>query len=244
MATVVEIEELSYDSNKAQVPARLYRPASPTGAAIVLLPGRTREIDLLDFIAAALAQRGTTVLASRYRGMELRYDNADASAALDTLAELELDGDRMAVVGHSRGGICALRIAASDDRVKTAVSLQPPVDLDRIVRATEFLSKTRYRTLVDQIGGTPDEVPERYRAASALPLASQIKPPCLLVSGIIDLYAPAEHIEEMYDALQAAGNTRSEYVVLECGHFFETTDYRRLNDQVVAVVCDWLGRHL
>jgi dipeptidyl aminopeptidase/acylaminoacyl peptidase len=244
MIAAREVQDLSYHSEGAEVPARLYRPQDPAGSGILLLPGRTRQIELLEFLALAAARQGATVLASRYRGMELRHDDADARSGLDELLTADVDANRLAIVGQSRGGSCALRVAAADHRLKTIVSLQPPVDLARIVKATAFLSRERYQTLIGQIGGTPDEVPARYQAASALPIADRIKVPCLLLAGSIDLYAPAEHIKEMFDAMKAAGNTKSEYVVFDCGHFFETIDYKRLNEQIASLVTDWLGSHL
>jgi dipeptidyl aminopeptidase/acylaminoacyl peptidase len=239
--------EVTYRSEGHDVSALLYEPTAQDIASpgIVLCPGRTRDIEGLAFLANALADNGFVVLATRYRGMELRGDDADADAALDHLSELDtVDNNRLGIVGHSRGGVCALRMAAKDTRIRTAAALQPPVDLARIVRATEHLSADRYQALVNQLGGTPDANPQTYAALSTLSYATQIKIPVLILAGTMDLYSPADHCRDMYQAIKAAGNERAKLVTLEVGHFFERTYHGYEFENVAAVVVDWLQEQL
>lgn len=239
--------EITYRSDGHDVPAQLYQPAeqSTRSAGLVLCPGRTRDVDGLAFLASALADQGFVVLATRYRGMDLRHDDADAAAAIDHLSRLpDVDDDRLGIVGHSRGGVCALRMAAKDARIRAAAALQPPVDLARIVRATEHLSTQRYQALVDQLGGTPDANPERYAALSTLSYAAQIKIPVLILAGTMDLYSPADHIRDMYEAIKAAGNDHTELTTLDVGHFFEHTYHGYEFDKVAETVVNWFQNRL
>ncbi|MBW3548035.1 MAG: alpha/beta hydrolase [Actinobacteria bacterium] len=59
----------------------------------------------------------------------LTFDDmvADAAAAVEFLAErAEVDGQRIAVVGHEEGGLVALQLAASDPRVASIVLISVP----------------------------------------------------------------------------------------------------------------------
>ena len=239
--------DLTYQSNGADVPARLYRTGSETKSAGVLLcPGRFRDIDGLAFLSLALAQCGHVVLATTYRGMDFFSDDADTIAGLDYLAGLaEVDPARLAIVGHSRGGMAALRCAAKDRRVRSVVALAPPTEFSSYVKAMKFLSPQRYEGMIASMGGTEDAEPSRYAEISALRYADQIKVPVLLVCGTQDLHAPLEHARWMYEALIDAGNADCRLEVLDgVGHFFEKMYAGYQFDRIAALTAEWLERTL
>jgi pimeloyl-ACP methyl ester carboxylesterase len=105
---------------------------SRNGAAIVLLhgSGSTRD-DLLDH-AAMLARHGYGVLLLDARGhggsagepMELGWGGErDVRAAVDHLvARIDVDPERIGVLGQSMGGEVALTAAAADGRIRAVVS--------------------------------------------------------------------------------------------------------------------------
>ena len=69
------------------------------------LLGTLREIDGLTFLAEAMADRGAVVLATAYRGMDMRPDDQDCLDGIRYLNGLDqVDPARIAIVGHSRGG--------------------------------------------------------------------------------------------------------------------------------------------
>ena len=239
--------EISYRSDGAKVPARVYGAGSATGAPGVLLcPGRFRDIDGLGFLSQALAARGHVVLATRYRGMDFFTDDADVAAGLDHLAGLaEVDPARLAIVGHSRGGMAALRGAAKDGRVRSLVALAPPTEFSSYVKAMEFLSPQRYQGMIASMGGTEEAEPARYAEISALGYAERIKVPVLLVCGTQDLHAPLEHSQWMCEALVAAGSAGCRLEVLEgVGHFFEKMYEGYQFDRIAELSAEWLGRTL
>ena len=242
---MIETSDITYPSEGVAVPGRLYRPSSlPAAAAGVLLcAGRFRDISGLEFISTALARQGYVVLATMYRGMDFFTDDADVRAGLDYLAECApVDRARLGLVGHSRGGMAALRAAAQDARVSSVVALAPPTDFVSYIRAMELLSPARYAGLARSMGGTPDEQPERYRQLSALSYADRIKVPVLLVCGNQDLHAPLDHSQWMLDALTRAGNTRCRLEVLDgVGHFFERMYFGYQFEQVAALTAAWLS---
>ena len=239
--------DVTYPSEGAEVPARVYGAGAATGAPGVLLcPGRFRDIDGLAFLSRALVERGHVVLATTYRGMDFFTDDADAVAGLDYLAGLgEVDPMRLAIVGHSRGGMTALRCAAKDQRVRSVVALAPPTEFSSYVKAMQFLSPQRHQGMIASMGGTEDAVPARYAEISALGYADRIKVPVLLVCGTQDLHAPLEHSQWMYEALVEAGNTDCRLEILDgIGHFFERMYAGYQFDRIVELSTEWLAQTL
>ena len=239
--------DVTYQSNGADVRARVYRAGSGTESAGVLLcPGRFRDIDGLAFLSLSLAERGYVVLATTYRGMDFFTDDADTRAGLDYLAELaDVDPARLAVVGHSRGGMAALRCAAKDRRVRSVVALAPPTEFSSYVKAMKLLSPQRYEGMIASMGGTEDAEPARYAEISALRYADRIKVPVLLACGTQDLLAPLDHSQWMYEALVDAGNADCRLEVLDgVGHFFEKMYAGYEFDRVATLTAEWLERTL
>lgn len=221
----MNIEEVVYSSHGHGVSGRLYSQSNVGRRmpAVVLCPGRTRDIEGLEFLCTGLARSGIAVLATKYRGMDFFTDDEDVLAGVDFLADRpSIDRGRIGLVGHSRGGMAALRCAAKDRRITSVVAIQPPVEFSRYMKAMALLSPARYEGLLGSLGGTEEEVPERYASIAALSYADRIQIPTLLICGTHDLHAPPDHSYWMYDALKRSGNTRAQIAVLEdVGHFFE-----------------------
>lgn len=245
--TSAKVADITYASQGQPVPARLYQPAESeaTVPGVLLCPGRLREIAGLAFLCDALVGRGLVVLATTYRGMDLRTDDQDCIDGLSYLADLPtVDPRRLGMIGHSRGAMASLRVAARDTRVCSVVALMPPVDLVRAVRPLREYAPTRYQALIGGLG-TPEEAPEVYGALSALNYADRIRVPVLLVAGAQDLHAPPDHSVWMRDALVAAGHNEVRLEVLEgVGHFFERMYSGYLFDTVAGLAADWLERTL
>jgi len=237
--------DITYDASGTTVPARLYEDGG-SRAGVLLCPGRLRSIDGLEFLSLALAEAGYVVLATTYRGMDFSTDDDDVVAGLDHLGRVEgLDGEQLAVVGHSRGGMAALRSAAKDDRIASVVALQPPTEFSSYVRAMELLSPQRHAAIVASMGGTEEQQPERYRDVSAVNYADRIDVPVLLVGGTQDQHAPVDHQQWMYDALVAAGNTHCRIEILDqVGHFFERMYFGYEFDRITRLTVDWLEETL
>lgn len=179
-----------------------------------------RTVDMTAPLAADLAARGFAVWNLEYGRVGGRggwpTTLTDVAAGIDVLADLAgtrgLGLQRLLVVGHSAGGHLALWSAArrslpagapgADPRVlpTAVVSLAGVVDLAAAARddlgdgaAAGFL------------GGSPEDVPERYELASPaqrLPLGV----PQLLVHGDADEHVPIDHSRTYRDAALAAGD--------------------------------------
>jgi dipeptidyl aminopeptidase/acylaminoacyl peptidase len=158
----------------------------------------------------------------------------DVAAGIDHLATLDapLDLDRVVAVGHSAGGTLALWAAGRRDAQVPlrAVAAQAPVS-DLEARA----GHDSEGSLIALLGGTPDEVPERYRAASpAARLPAGV--PQLLVHGEADRAVPDAMSRRYVEAARAAGD-RATLVVRSTDDHNVHTDPRSV---AWAAVAAWL----
>jgi acetyl esterase/lipase len=160
---------------------------------------------LMRGLAADLRRRGFAAWNVEYRrtgrhggGWPMTFD--DVAAAIDLLAELDdprLDLDRVDAVGHSAGGQLAIWAAARGDGrvpVRRVVAQSAVLDMVKAGEpAREFL------------GGSPEEVPERYAAADPLQLVP-IGKPTLLVHGADDETVPLKRSRAYFETARAAGD--------------------------------------
>jgi len=218
-------ERHRYGRRRSQF-AELFRPAAAAGGgpgapvAVVIHGGFWKARygrRLMHRVCRDLAARGWAAWNLEYRrlgrldggGWPATFD--DVAAGIDALAGVDgLDRSRVAAIGHSAGGhLAAWAATRSDPAVPvTAVVAQAGVVDLRLASELRLSSGVVHRLL----GGTPDERPERYAAASParrLPLGV----PLLLTHGARDAIVPPVMSERFSEAARAAGD-RAELVVL------------------------------
>jgi acetyl esterase/lipase len=170
----------------------LWLPAGVAAGTVVVVHGgfwRARYgLSLGRPLAADLAARG-------YAGWNLEYRRVgggggwpgtfeDVAAGIDLLAELPVDSSRVVAIGHSAGGHLAAWAAGRDRVADVVPGGGPRVAVTAVVAqagvlaladcAREGVGGTAAR---DLMGGTPDELPERYRLAdpiAAVPVAASV----------------------------------------------------------------------
>ena len=186
------------------------------------------DLTLENAVAADLAERGFLVWNIDYRPSSAPYPATfvDAAAAYDHLAvglfADRVDPERVSVVGHSAGGHLALWLASRENLPAGA----PGAEV-RGPRPAVVVGQAPVASLVDGarlglgggaiqalLGGTPQEVPERYRVCD--PVALQ--PPAGEVTCV---HAPGDDLVPIsqsrdYTALLAPDATLVEYAG---GHF-------------------------
>jgi acetyl esterase/lipase len=163
----------------------LYEAREPVGGVAVLVHGgfwRARYgLDLMWRLAGDLVARGWTVWNVEYRrlgdggGWPATYDDVRAA-----IAALPVAAERVVAIGHSAGGHLAVR-AAADVPLGAVVSQAGALDLYELWRLG-----TSDHVVRQFLGGSPDEVPERYVAAQPRPPGV----PLLLVHGELDEDVP------------------------------------------------------
>jgi acetyl esterase/lipase len=213
------VETVAYGDHPSQV-CDLYRPADDGAYPVaVLIHGgfwRARYgRDLEEPLARDLVARGWAAWNVEYRrlgdGGGWPASLEDVSAAVSALHDT-VEVPRAVAIGHSAGGQLAV-LAAQRGGLAGVVSQAGALDLDELWRLS-----TSDRVVEELLGGGPDEVPERYDAASParrLPVGV----PLLLVHGGRDDDVPAHISREFAAAARAAGDDCSLAVIEEEGHY-------------------------
>jgi acetyl esterase/lipase len=205
----------------------LYLPldSSSTAPLLVMVHGGSwRAGDRREFpaIARYFAARGIAVavpdyrLAPSHRFPAAREDVLEATDFLRARAgALGIDADRVVVAGRSAGAQIALSAATSrpdDTAIRGAISLYGPLDLrwgyanpgnPRVIDGRAVLR--------DYLGGTPDQLPAVYEAASPVSAVSRRTPPVLLLHGGRDGLVSPQHTERFAARMEWAA--RPHYVV-------------------------------
>ncbi|MEO1047654.1 MAG: DPP IV N-terminal domain-containing protein [Pseudomonadota bacterium] len=138
------------------------------------------------------ANRGVDFEQPIYRamgGVEVR----DQKAGAEFLKTLRfVDPEKIAIDGWSYGGYMTLKMLQADPGLYAAGISGAPV--------TKWeLYDTHY---TERFMGDPREVPEAYEAASAIPNATQISDPMLLIHGMADDNVVFENSSELISVLQ------------------------------------------
>jgi acetyl esterase/lipase len=215
---VSEPRRIAYGPHPAQF-GELHLPARPEHAAVVvILHGgfwRARyDLDLGRPLAADLARHGYTCWNVEYRrvgnggGWPATAD--DVAAAIDHLALLDVNTSAVVTIGHSAGGHLGTWAAgrrAPTVPVSGVVSQAGVLDLQAAVR-----DRLGNGAVVDFLGGTPGEVPERYGAADPL-AAVPLPAPVLCVHARADDTVPIAQSERYVAAATAAGGAAALHVV-------------------------------
>jgi acetyl esterase/lipase len=219
----------------------VYLPATPppVGGRPVLVAihgGGWRRFDKSDYgprIASAFVARGYAVVAPNYQlsapgspswpvNLEdvqaaVRWVRANADA-------LGLNPNEIAAIGESAGANLAALLgtyspsaASALDGVSAAVdaviAFSTPTDLTSLYDE----SPKAAIAVVQFLGGSPQQVPANYAAASPVDQVSPADPPMFLVQGSKDPLVPHSQAGELAAALAADG-VRNQLVVVPGGH--------------------------
>jgi uncharacterized protein len=224
-------------------------PGAPVSGHVVLchdLPRATGSAGDVAQTYPALADRltretGLRVVTGTLRGAGASEGNFSARGWADDLRRLieaEVSGDgRRWLVGFGFGGVLALHLAATDDRVAGVACLGTPADLESLTRDPEQLVERCVRTGVIRTPGYPASVDEWIGELAAVHPkedAEQLKGrPFLVVHGADD---PDTSIDEARSLSEAATGPSDLRVVFGAGHWL------RADPRVIAILVGWLER--
>lgn len=234
-------------------------------------------------IADALGRRGVAVLRVDDRGVGSSGGDpsraTSADFADDVRAEVawlrarpEIAAERIALAGHSEGGIIAPLVAAEDPAIRAVALLASPAWTGR--RVSDFQLAEAWRGM----GMTPAQMdsaraandPQREAVSARvpwvrfwldhdpLPVARRIAVPVLVLQGATDRQVAAEQAEELAAAVRAAGNRDVTLRVFSgINHLFlpdpdgtaDVARYAALPDKqvppaVLDALADWLAARL
>ncbi|MFD0564914.1 alpha/beta fold hydrolase [Kitasatospora saccharophila] len=226
-------------------------PVPPT---VFLLHGGPAafDADAYDPYVSAWVDHGYQVVRTNYRG-STGYGRAWRDAAAGDIghaevadlmavrARLAADGlidDTRALVGGSSWGGCLalLALGVHPDRWRAGFAVAPVADF-----AAAYEEETERLRALDRalFGGTPDEVPDRYRRASPITWAPAVRAPVLLVAGARDPRCPPAQIEAYAREVERGGGP------VELHHYDGGHEERRLADVVerISVQLEFALRH-
>jgi pimeloyl-ACP methyl ester carboxylesterase len=229
-------------------------------------------------LADTLGRRGIAVLRLDDRGVggsdpgpttATSADYADdVRAAIAYLRSRdEIDGARIAIVGHSEGGMIAPMVAEADPRLRAIVLMASPGSRGRDI----LLSQQHYAvdTLAKLTGAARDDALARYRQntdslAARAPwmkwflehdpsaVARRVRTPVLILQGETDHQVPVPEAEKLASAFRAAGNpsvtvrlfpeTNHLFVADKIGGFsYEKLPSLAVRKDVLGSIADWLS---
>ena len=232
-----------------EIPSWLYLPRDSSGArhpALIWLhggfPGAGSITNEFDKSIQYFVDQGFVVLAPNFRGSagfgdELaRFHQGDdivpdIAAGVNYLRGLKsVDAENIGVVGFSFGGFLALRsITQQPELFAAAVDFYGLSDLGRYYQDNPPLRPA----LSQLLGGTPEQNPGAYRAASPLNSVDRIKTPVLLLHGTADGLAPYQHSVELAKALKRAHKNYEFISYRFAGHGFSGKDEIDANQQAM-----------
>lgn len=241
--------------------------------SISLVPG----FRLFRQVADTLSRRGIAVLRLDDRGVggsggDVTGTTADFADDIRAgVAYLrtrnEIDGTRIALVGHSEGGMIAPMIAAEDRRLAAIVLMAGPADRGDSVIAFQLRSAVEQEpsiapaardsalaTLRAQFDSTSGKLAwmKYFLSYDPLPTVRRVRQPVLILQGATDMQVTADQAPKLERALREAGNRRvTTRVFPGRNHLFlrdpngAPSGYARLpsgriDDEVMGTLADWL----
>ncbi|MFD9907381.1 S9 family peptidase [Streptomyces sp. NPDC059063] len=240
-----------------RIHALVQKPAGATGPlpTVFEVHGGPTWHDSDAFAAgpAAWVDHGYAVVRVNYRG-STGYGRAWTDALKHRVGLIELediaavrewavesglsDPDRLILSGGSWGGyLTLLGLGTQPDAWALGLAAVPVADYVTAYHDEMEALKAMDRTL---LGGTPEEVPERFEASSPLTYVDAVKAPVYISAGVNDPRCPIRQVENYVDRLKAREAVHEVYRY-DAGHGSLVVDERI---KQVALELDFAARHL
>jgi dipeptidyl aminopeptidase/acylaminoacyl peptidase len=253
----VPVEDVWVEGPGGRIHALVQKPAGASGPlpTVFDIHGGPTWHDSDSFAAgpAAWVDHGYAVVRVNYRG-STGYGRAWTDALKHRVGLIELediaavrawavssglsDPGRLILTGGSWGGyLTLLGLGTQPDAWTLGIAVVPVADYVTAYHDEMEALKAMDRTL---LGGTPEEVPERFEASSPLTYVDQVKAPVYISAGVNDPRCPIRQIENYVKRLQARGAVHEVYRY-DAGHGSLVVDERI---KQVRLELDFAARHL
>ncbi|MFC2002994.1 alpha/beta hydrolase fold domain-containing protein [Chloroflexota bacterium] len=236
--------------------------ATPIPAIICIHGGGWRDGDKGLYVkyVKSLATHGFFVASINYRLSGVAPFPAaveDSKCAVRWLRanaeKYNVDPERIGVWGNSAGGHLAMMVGLVDEtaglegnggwgefssRVQAVCSYYGPSD---------FVSRVSHPSHVQFLGGTLEEKPEIYKAASPINYVTKDDPPLLLIHGELDETVPYNQSEKTYQAYQQAELEATLIKVSHAGHIFRPAGDSPISpshDEIEQIRLEFFIKHL
>ncbi|OYP16786.1 MULTISPECIES: S9 family peptidase [Streptomyces] len=253
----VPVEDVWVEGPGGRIHALIQKPAGATGPlpTVFDLHGGPTWHDSDSFAAgpAAWVDHGYAVIRINYRG-STGYGRAWTDALKHRVGLIELedvaavrewaitsglaDPARLVLTGASWGGyLTLLGLGTQPDAWALGIAVVPVADYVTAYHDEMEALKAMDRTL---LGGTPEEVPDRFAASSPLTYVDQVKAPVYISAGVNDPRCPIRQIDNYVKRLESRGAVHEVYRY-DAGHGSLVVDERI---KQVALELDFARRHL
>ena len=169
-------------------------------------------------------------------------DVIDVTAALDEALDRfpRLDRERIGIMGGSYGGFMTARMAARDDRYRSAVAERG------VYSWTSFTGSSDIGQWFPNgyLGTSLIADPEAVWKASPLAEATQITTPTLIIHSENDYRTPIEQGEQLFGVLMANGVTTELLRFPGEGHEMSRGGSPKHRRERFEAILEWHGRHL
>ncbi|WP_406475224.1 prolyl oligopeptidase family serine peptidase [Streptomyces sp. NBC_01615] len=253
----VPVEDVWVEGPGGRIHALVQKPAGATTPlpTVFDIHGGPTWHDSDSFAAgpAAWVDHGYAVVRVNYRGSTgYGREWTDALKHRVGLIELEdiaavrewavtsglADPDRLILTGGSWGGyLTLLGLGTQPDAWTLGIAAVPVADYVTAYHDEMEALKAMDRTL---LGGTPEEVPERFSASSPLTYVDAVKSPVYISAGVNDPRCPIRQIDNYVDRLTARDAVHEVYRY-DAGHGSLVVDERI---KQVRLELDFASRHL
>nr|WP_040896135.1 prolyl oligopeptidase family serine peptidase [Streptomyces griseoaurantiacus] len=253
----VPVEDVWVEGPGGRVHALVQKPAGASGPLPTVFDihgGPTwHDSDAFAAAPAAWVDHGYAVVRVNYRGSTgYGREWTDALRHRVGLIELEdiaavrewavssglADPSRMVLTGGSWGGyLTLLGLGVQPELWTVGIAAVPVADYVTAYHDEMEALKAMDRTL---LGGTPEEVPERFEASSPLTYVDAVKAPVYISAGVNDPRCPIRQIENYVDRLAARGAVHEVYRY-DAGHGSLVVDERI---KQVRLELEFAERHL
>jgi alpha-beta hydrolase superfamily lysophospholipase len=234
-------------------------------------------------LADTLGARGVAVLRLDDRGVGASTGNHAAATSRDFADDVraavtwlrsrdDIDGDRIALIGHSEGGIIAPMVAANDARLAGIVVLAGPAysgsrivafqQQDAIAQmmpgATSAARDSAFRSAQAQLENVAQASAwmREFLSYDPLPTARKVKQPVLILHGERDQQVTVEQADTLAAAMRTGGNANvTVHRLRNTNHLFQrdssgvpggygTLTDRKVTTEMMGLLSDWLVRTL
>lgn len=230
----VPVEDVWVDGPGGRIHALVQRPPSGEGpfpTVFEIHGGPTwHDSDAFASSPAAWVDHGFAVVRVNYRG-STGYGRAWTDALKHRVGLIELediaavrewsvasglaDPERLVLAGGSWGGyLTLLGLGTQPDSWALGLAAVPVADYVTAYHDEMEALKAMDRTL---LGGTPEEVPERFEASSPLTYVDAVRAPVYISAGVNDPRCPIRQVENYVDRL-AARDAVHEVYRYDAGH--------------------------
>ena len=264
----IKMERTYYPANTSDhemIPCSIFTPvdmkAGTKRPGLLIVHGGLHEfLDWRFFrLVVESVEHGYAVIFPEYHGSmgygDSIYNNtygvtdvADIFAAADYLATKDyVDGSRIGIVGHSRGGMCtALCLEQKPKRFQAAVTICPLLDF---IAYMAYKPDTRRAEIAREAhfgGKLPDKNLPAYLDISPINFVKKIETPLLALATTGDKIVPVGLNTERFIDLLKANNKVFESKIYENapgGHVYLFGDSPETTDTLKRTF-DWLGKYL